>query len=306
MCLNMKERTEMEELYLSIINNLRDGIYFVDQNREIRFWNHAAEQITGYSAEEIVGKRCQHSGLNHIDEAGTPLCAVGCPLFATLGDGQQRQDRVFVRHKEGYRIPIHVNIFPIRKDGEITGAVEVFTQDSPTVYEDDLVEKLSNVAMHDALTRLPNRRYLESFLQYKMEEYRRFGRLFAVLFADIDNFGRFNNEYGHDAGDAVLKNIAASIRRSVRRNDLVGRWGGEEYVGIYSVADASDLAIIGEKFRKLVQCTEVSCAAGVLNVSVSVGITMVCQEDTIDTVVERADAAMYQSKKAGKNRVTCV
>ena len=84
---------ETEELYLNIINNLRDGIYFVDTERRILFWNKAAEQITGYSAEEIVGKRCQDSRLNHIDEAGRPLCAVGCPLFATLGDGQQRQDR---------------------------------------------------------------------------------------------------------------------------------------------------------------------------------------------------------------------
>ena len=296
---------EMEELYLNIINNLRDGIYFVDKERKILFWNKAAQEITGYAPEEIVGKPCQHSSLNHIDDKGRPLCVVGCPLFATLGDGQQRQDQVFVRHKDGYRIPIHVNIFPMRKDGEIVGAVEVFTQDSPTVYEDDLVEKLSNVAMHDQLTRLPNRRYLDSFLSYKMEEYRRFGRPFAVLFADIDNFSRFNNEYGHDVGDAVLKNIAASIKRSVRRNDLVGRWGGEEYIGIYSIADASDLPIIGEKYRQLVQNTEVACDKGILNVSVSVGITAVRPEDSIESLVERADALMYRSKKEGKNRVTC-
>lgn len=295
---------EIEELYLDIINNLRDGIYFVDNNRTILFWNKAAQEITGYSAQEIVGTQCQHSTLNHIDEEGRPLCVVGCPLFATLADGQQRQDRVFVRHKEGYRIPIHVNIFPMWKNGEIIGAVEVFTQDSPTVYEDNLVEKLSNVAMHDQLTKLPNRRYLESFLNYKMEEFQRFGRPFAVLFADIDNFSRFNNEYGHDVGDAVLKNIAASIKRSVRRNDLVGRWGGEEYVGVYSIAASSDIPIIGEKLRQLVQNTQVAYDGGALNVSISVGITEVKPGDTIDSLVERADGLMYRSKKEGKNRVT--
>lgn len=296
---------ETEELYLNIINNLRDGIYFVDMERRILFWNKAAEQITGYSAEEIVGKQCQYSKLNHIDELGRPLCMIGCPLFATLGDGQQRQDRVFVRHKGGYRIPIHVNIFPIRKDGEIIGAVEIFTQDSPTVYEDNLVERLSNVAMHDQLTQLPNRRYLESFLHYKLEEFQRFGHPFAVLFADIDNFSRFNNEYGHDVGDAVLKNIAASIKWSVRRNDLVGRWGGEEYVGIYSGADSAGISVIGEKFRYLVGNTEVIGGEEHLHVSVSVGITAVRPGDTIDSLVARADKLMYRSKKEGKNRVTC-
>ena len=296
---------ENQELYLHIINNLRDGIYFVDTERRIMFWNKAAEEITGYTAEEIVGKQCHCSGLNHIDEEGHPLCHVGCPLFASIADGKQRQHRVFVRHKEGYRIPVLVNVFPLVKDGGIIGAVEVFTRDSPTVYEDNLIEHLSNIAMHDTLTQLPNRRYLESFLNYKMEEFQRFGRPFAVLFADIDNFGRFNNTYGHDVGDAVLRNIAASIRQSVRRNDLVGRWGGEEYVGIYSVTGESDLPIIGEKFRQLVRNTEVGCDAGTLNVSVSVGITISRAEDTVNSMVERADGLMYQSKHTGKDRVSC-
>ena len=296
---------KMEELYLDIINNLRDGIYFVDKERKILFWNQAAQNITGYSAEEMVGKQCPSSTLNHIDEQGRPLCSVGCPLYATLADGEQRQARVLVRHKEGYRIPIHVNIFPMRKEGEIIGAVEVFTQDSPTVYEDDLVEHLYDIAMHDTLTKLPNRRYLESFLKYKMEEFERFGKSFAVLFADIDNFSRFNNEYGHDTGDAVLKNIAASIKRSMRRNDLVGRWGGEEYVGVYSVANAADIAIIGEKFRRLVETTEVACKDGALKVSVSVGVTVVRKGDTMDALVDRADSLMYRSKTNGKNQVTC-
>ncbi|MBE6612771.1 MAG: diguanylate cyclase [Ruminococcaceae bacterium] len=293
-----------EELYLDIINNLRDGIYFVDTERRIRFWNRAAEEITGYTAEEIVGKACHQSGLNHIDEEGRPLCHIGCPLFATIADGKQRQHRVFVRHKSGYRIPVLVNVFPICKENAIVGAVEIFTRDTPTVYEDTLIEKLSNIAMHDTLTGLPNRRYLDSFLHYKMEEYQRFGRHFAVLFADIDNFSRFNNEYGHDVGDAILKNIAASIRRSVRRNDLVGRWGGEEFVGVYAIGGADDLPIIGEKFRKLVESTEIECEKGALNVSVSVGITMAVGEDSVETVVERADALMYQSKHCGKNRVS--
>lgn len=294
---------QMEELYLNIINNLRDGVYFVDLDRRISFWNKAAENITGYSAEEIVGKCCQDSMLHHIDEEGRPLCVIGCPLFATIIDGKQRKERVFVRHKNGYRIPILVNIFSVRQNGEIAGAIEIFTQDSPTVYEDKLVEHLSGIAMHDALTGLPNRRYLESFLSYKLDEYGRFGKLFAVLFADIDDFGHFNNEYGHDAGDAILKNIAASIKKNMRSDDLVGRWGGEELLGIHSLVRPFDAPIIAEKFRQLIANTEVFHDDKILQVSVSVGITIVQEADTADSVVERADKLMYQSKQAGKNRV---
>ncbi len=89
--------------------------------------------------------------------------------------------------------------------------------------------------MHDNLTELPNRCYLESFISYKFEEYKKIGRSFAVLFADIDDFSKVNNTYGHDAGDMVLKNISKSLIRNIRRHDLVGRWGGEEFLGIYSI-----------------------------------------------------------------------
>ena len=293
-----------ERLYLNIINNLRDGVYFVDNDRRILFWNKAAEEITGYAAREIVGKQCQSSHLNHVDEQGLPLCSVGCPLFSTIIDGKQRIANVFVRHKTGYRIPITVNIFPVYENESIVGAAEVFTKNSPKFYEDDLIEKLSGVAMHDALTGLPNRRYLESFLEYKLNDFIRFGRSFAVLFSDIDDFRNFNNEYGHDAGDAVLCNIANSLNNSVRSSDLVGRWGGEEYLGVYTLSKNSEAAIIGEKYRALVANTEIMHDGKSLSVSVSVGITVACKNDTVESIIKRADLLMYQSKQNGKNLVT--
>lgn len=295
---------QMEQLYLSIINNLHDGVYYVDKNRTILFWNKAAEEITGYRSDEIVGKQCQDSQLNHIDDEGRPLCILGCPLFATIIDGKQRMDNVFVRHKKGHRIPIQVNVVPVHEDGEIIGAIEVFTQNSPKVYEDDLVEQLSGIAMHDPLTGLPNRRYLESFLEYKLQEYDRFQRQFAVMFSDIDNFSDFNNEYGHEAGDAVLVNVATSLKKSVRSTDLVGRWGGEEFLGVYAISKEYDAPILAEKFRKLVANTEVMHAGRALCISVSAGITVVRPGDTSQSIIDRADGLMYESKRNGKNRVT--
>ena len=295
---------DKEQLYLSIINNMHDGAYFVDNERTIQFWNKAAEEITGYAAEEIVGKQCQNSKLNHIDGEGRPLCIVGCPLFSTIIDGEQRRANVYVRHKDGYRVPIIVNIFPINNGTDILGAVEVFTRNSPKVYEDNLIENLAGIAMHDALTNLPNRRYLESFLSFKFDEYTRFGRPFALLFADIDNFSKFNNTYGHDVGDAVLCNISTSLKNTMRNTDLVGRWGGEEFIGIYTISKDSEAVIVAEKFRQLVNNTEIMNNGEALCVSVSVGVTVICKSDTMQSIIERADHLMYESKQNGKNRVT--
>lgn len=293
-----------EHLYLEIINNLCDGVYFVDSQRRITFWNKAAESITGYSAAEILGRSCNDNLLNHIDEQGRPLCLVGCPLFATILDGQQRKATVFLRHKAGHRIPILVTIFPMVEDGAVTGAIEIFTPASPVQYDDDLIEKLSNIAMRDTLTGLPNRRYLESFLEYKLNELKRFGASFAVLFADIDNFSSFNNTYGHETGDEILKNISTTIRKQLRKTDLFGRWGGEEFLGIYAINSIVDVPIISEKVRILVENTEVIHEGQALHATLSIGITIAHHKDTCASIVERADQLMYKSKANGKNRVT--
>lgn len=295
---------ESEKLYLEIINNLCDGVYFVNKERRISFWNKAAEDITGYKKEEIVGKCCQDNLLNHIDKDGRPLCVLGCPLFATIVDGRQRRDEVLLRHKEGYRIPVMVNIFPIVEDGETVGAIEVFTQNSPTVYEDDLIERLSDMAMNDRLTGLANRTKIESYLDYKFREMQRFQTKFCVVFLDIDNFGKFNNTYGHDAGDDVLKSVATSIKRSMRKNDMFGRWGGEEFIGVFEIKNNYEATLIAEKIRVLVSKSEVSHKGEALSVTASLGVTVVRDDDTIEDIVKRADELMYQSKQRGKNCVT--
>lgn len=296
---------DKDKFYLEIINHLQDGVYFVDTQRQIRFWNRAAERITGYTAAEIINKCCQNSGLNHIDLEGHPLCHLGCPLFSTLVDGKHRTHQVLLRHKEGYRIPILVNISPIYHQGEILGAVEIFTPKNAMVYDDDLIDHLSNEAMHDPLTKLPNRRYLTSFLSYRIEEYKRFGRVFAVTFADIDNFSNINNTYGHDAGDKVLHTIAQTLKQNLRKDDMYGRWGGEEFVGVHMISASKECVGLGQRFCTLIQNTEIIYPPHTLQVTVSLGATIVNDQDDVDSIIRRADNLMYLSKQGGKNQMHC-
>lgn len=293
-----------EDLYLRIINNLYDGVYFVDTERRITFWNKAAETITGYKKEEILGKCCQSNLLNHIDENGRPLCLAGCPLHASIIDGQQRQSEVFLRHREGYRIPVRINIFPIEEKGEIVGAIEIFSPNSPVVYDDKLIERLSELAMSDQLTGLANRRKIESHLEYRFHEWKRFRNKFCVVFLDLDNFGAFNNAYGHEMGDEILVSIARSIRGSMRSSDLVGRWGGEEFLGIFEIKDDYEATLLAERLRILVERSEVILSDKSLSVTASLGVTTARDGDDPASILRRADALMYKSKQKGKNRIT--
>lgn len=295
---------DREQLYLSILNNLPNGLYYVNLKREIQFWNKTAEELTGYTQEEMIGHACQDTFLNHIDENGIPLCNGKCPLYDTMIDGKKKQALVYLRHKEGYRVPIYVNISPIYEDGKIVGAVEIFNRPTTTIYDDNLIEKLTNASSRDRLTALPNRAYTQNYLEYKLSAYKNTNSPFAVMFFDIDNFSAFNNTYGHDMGDSVLINIAESLRRSMRKSDFVGRWGGEEFLGVFEIDSLEAAENLGEKIRILIQNTEVFHDENMVNVTASIGITLVSPEDTVESLIKRADELMYESKRNGKNCVT--
>ncbi|MCL2235735.1 MAG: GGDEF domain-containing protein [Defluviitaleaceae bacterium] len=296
---------ERERMYLEIINVLKDGVYFVDTERRITFWNKAAEKISGYAAHEIVGLRCQESKLSHINAEGCLLCEIGCPLYATIIDGTQRSGNVFLRHKNGHRVPVRVNMFPITENGEIVGGVEVFSQSSPVVYDNELIDSLQNQATIDTLTGLPNRRSLETFLEYKFSEVSSFDKTFCVLFIDIDDFGNFNKTYGHEIGDAVLKSMSSSIMHTIRNTDIFGRWGGEEFAGVFEIKQEYEASIVAEKIRVLISKSEVEISpTESVTISASVGATIIRKDDTLVTVMKRADELMRKAKEGGKNRVS--
>ncbi len=115
------------ELRDALLENLSDGIYFVDRERRIMYWNRGAERITGFSAEELLGRRCEDMILNHCDGSGTILCGEKCPLLATIRDGQQREAHLYLHHKDGHRKPVRVCAATIHgAEGEVIGAVETF------------------------------------------------------------------------------------------------------------------------------------------------------------------------------------
>ena len=111
----------------AVLNSLFDGVYIVDMERRIIFWNQGAERVTGYRAEDVLGRRCSDDILNHIDASGTLLCRGHCPLAATLRTGEEQQAKVYPLHCSGRRFPVMTHIAPLRNaNGDIVAGIEVF------------------------------------------------------------------------------------------------------------------------------------------------------------------------------------
>ncbi|MDO8943671.1 MAG: diguanylate cyclase [Desulfobacterales bacterium] len=172
---------------------------------------------------------------------GRQLCKGSCPLIATLADGVPHETEVYLHHKQGHRLPVWVRTSPLpAADGSFIGAVEIFTEIGSRQVLQEQVEELKKLALVDVLTGLPNRRHLETQWHSRLEELRRSGVGFGLLFTDIDRFKQFNDRYGHDIGDQVLTIVANALSLSVRPFDVMCRWGEEEFAGIFPHTDVGD------------------------------------------------------------------
>ncbi len=291
------------EIYQELLDNLYDGVYYVDSHRRIIFWNKAAETITGYSRQEILGRKCSDNVLKHIDDQGVALCLKSCPLVHTMKDGKPRTAALYLHHKDGHRLPVSVRVTPLRNHtGRIMGAVEIFSDNSEKVAALQRLKELENLAYLDPLTGIANRKYLEIFLDARFNELWRLGWSFGLIFADIDHFKGVNDRYGHLAGDLVLKMVANTLAHQCRSFDLVGRWGGEEFLCVLShLGKPLNLRRTAERFRKMVAKSSVPWNGTPISVTLSLGATLVRPDDTIDAIIQRVDRLLYQSKEAGRN-----
>jgi diguanylate cyclase (GGDEF)-like protein/PAS domain S-box-containing protein len=168
-----------------------------------------------------------------------------------------------------------------------------------------LREALRDQSIRDALTGLFNRRYLEEILERETRRAVRSEHVLGVLMLDLDHFKQFNDTYGHEAGDTVLRETAAFLTRSVRAEDIVCRFGGEEFVIILPLADLTATQARAERIRsKLRELTILHQGKAVGIVTVSVGVAELPQHGTTPkTLLEAADAALYRAKREGRDRV---
>jgi diguanylate cyclase (GGDEF)-like protein/PAS domain S-box-containing protein len=288
--------------HAKLIEAMSDGMYVVDQSRTITFWNGSAERITGYDQDNAIGRRCGDGMLNHIDEAGNPMCGTHCPLLATMEDGQTRSTRAYAHHRDGHLVPVRVTAGALRDEsGEIVGAVETFTDDSAMKATERRLEETERLAMTDPLTGLGNRRLMEERLEARLRLAPTKGS-FAVFFVDLDHFKSINDTHSHATGDDVLSVVGRSLSTMVRTGDDVTRFGGDEYVIITGPMSEGALEAFATRVCIAVSKSWTDAGTSKVHVTASVGATLSRETDTPESIVSRADRALHEAKRSGRDR----
>jgi diguanylate cyclase (GGDEF)-like protein len=183
-----------------------------------------------------------------------------------------------------------------------------------TVFAETVKVGLSNIKLHeelqqqatqDPLTGLYNRRYLNDALEREMKHIKRNSETLCVAFFDLDHFKKYNDLYGHEAGDEVLKTIADILTKRIRKIDILCRYGGEEFVLVLVNTNIDKVMFILEQFREEMSNMKIKFKEGYLeSVTISMGLAEAPKHGvTVDTIIQSADDAMYEAKKLGGNRI---
>ncbi|MDX8399666.1 MAG: EAL domain-containing protein [Gallionellaceae bacterium] len=296
-----QKRVEKQLRIAAIVFESQEGMLVTDSNHMILQGNHAFTMITGYSTEELIGKSSQilSSGLHDAkfySEMWKKIKATG----AWNGE-------ILNRRKNGEVFPEHLTITSIKdQNGSITNYVATFHD---ITKNKEAEEEIKYLAFNDPLTQLPNRRLLTDRLQHAFSYCARTGKAGALLFIDLDNFKTLNDTLGHDIGDLLLQQVAQRLKTCVRNGDTVARFGGDEFVVILeglseqALEAAAQTEDVGEKILATLNHTY-QLSEHEYHSTPSIGATLFSgKDDGIDELFKQADIAMYQAKKAGRNRL---
>jgi diguanylate cyclase (GGDEF)-like protein/PAS domain S-box-containing protein len=287
--MDISEFYEKEELFRLLAENNPNGVILYDfQEDKIVYANQVFLRMLKYQ-EEVIGK----SVLAFVDPKDL-----------------ERAERLIERVKAGFKKHAEVILKLTTKTGKVKwfkliGHVVIYKNKEHLLItliditvEKEREKRLFHLATTDKLTKLLNRHAGIKMFENLLHQAQRYGIPFSLLILDIDDFKKINDELGHLAGDIALRKVAKAIKKGTRKSDIAIRWGGEEFLLL--LPHTADPLPVGEKIRKLINVISID-EYGPL--SVSVGATTYREGDTIDSMVQRADSALYSAKRKGKNQV---
>jgi len=307
--ISRRKQMESEIRIAAIAFDSQEGMFITDENCHILRINKSFTRITGYSADEIVGKNPR------LLKSGRHDASFYAAIWDSINNTGAWQGEIWDKRKNGEIYPLHLTISAVRApDGTLSNYVSTLTDITLARAAEEAIKRL---AFYDPLTCLPNRRLLNDRLSQVMFASRRNGVYSALLFLDLDNFKTLNDTSGHSVGDLLLVEAAARLKNCVRSVDSVARFGGDEFVIILSELDSNKSAATsqaGQVAAKILAALSepyllsINFAGATATIThhctASIGIAVfIDHEASQDEILKWADTAMYQAKQAGRNQI---
>lgn len=272
------------ELLAALLEEIDEGIYVVDRERRILYWNRGAEQITGYLAHEVTSRACQSDLLMHCDVEGNVLCGSACPLAGVIEDGAPRQVTVFLRHRDGHRLPVRVRARPLRDaEGRIIGAIELF---GPALLDRQRAGAVT-------------RELAEWELEHALATERRFGHPAVWMGIELDDAPEWEHRFGPGFIEAAMLRIAETLEAALGPRALLVRWSRTGFRVLLGQAEALQAAELGQRLAMLVHASSVPWWGDPCTVTVSVAAAAAGEQETAESLERRVCELLERCRARG-------
>lgn len=299
-----------------VTNHINVGVIIIDDKRNIRFWNRFMETRSHKDAEQVMGKNLfeifPELPERWLDRKIQGVFAMDTPAFSNW---EQRHHLFDLPHTRPFTtssryMAQNVSIIPIENEELNVDLVCITIEDATDVYYfqtqyQATMEQLELANRTDGLTKVFNRRYWEEQFTMEFNRAMRYGTDLSLVMFDLDKFKNINDTYGHQGGDLVLVEVCAFIMDLLRDTDLIGRYGGEEFGIIFPNTDSDGALQVCERIRQGFQLHKMVFDNQTIWATMSMGLVSLDPEHkSIEDMINRADLALYQSKRDGRNQVT--
>ncbi|MEM9187325.1 MAG: diguanylate cyclase [Planctomycetota bacterium] len=286
-----------------LIDNMHDGVVFVDAQSRVLLWNTGAERLTGVAANAALGQVLKPSLLEMASRDGSLVQDQDCPIAQSVATGLQRMESVTVIGRTGRHVAVDLHAVPVRSgEGASHGATVLLHDASSKASLEEKCQALHVETTKDPLTQVANRAEFDRMLAAFVDAHEETALPCSLIMADIDHFKSVNDNYGHQAGDQVIVSFATLLKSMCRSGDLVARYGGEEFAVLCADCNNAGAARRAEELRKAL-CEIQHSELGNKTISASFGVTQLQTGDTPDTMLRRADRALLMAKDQGRNQV---
>jgi diguanylate cyclase (GGDEF)-like protein len=292
--------------YLYLIETLYDGFYIVDSDLKFAVWNRGAENLFGLGSGEALKETWSRRIGKFVDEAGKEIPEKEYPLYKVMETGRPASATFNLMHQDGSHESMEILALPLLDhDGSLQGAAEIFRNLAGVKRNPGRYRELQWAASRDPLTGVANR----GSLQTKLTELHAAwvektpSVPLSLVFLDIDHFKHINDNYDHSTGDRVLIDLVQLLQDELYSGELLGRYGGEEFVVLCPETNLEQAVERAERLRRAVMSMRVTNQPD-LQVTASFGVAEMRNGDSVDSIMKRADAALYEAKRTGRNK-TC-
>ena len=293
------------EIYQAILDGLQTGVYLVDRNRRIRFWNEGAEQITGYLRQDVVGRFLRDHLLTTGNKSKDLDSDPEDPINLAFRDGKPSTMNVSILHKEGYRVPIVLRTLPIRNThGAVVGAAESFEKNRSASEWTRRQSAYPDFGCLDTVTGVPAKNFMETQLHEHLIAFAEDNIPFAILLVQVDHLDELRASRGPGVVPTILRVVAQSLENCVRPTDLVGCWGKNQFIAILFGCGENEVGLVGERARRMISQAEIEWWGDTFSVTSPLGGAGCRPGDELEALVARAAASLLECIAKGGNCVT--